>query len=94
MAVTTLPVTEARKAFLEIVREIAKTYARYILTKDGKPVVALMSVEEYEGWLDTLEIAADPEWTKALEEAREDVRRDKLFSFEKVVGRKQKKRRK
>lgn len=94
MAITTLSITEARKSFLNIVREIARTYARYILTKNGKPIAALISIEELDGWLETLEISGDPEWTKALEEAREDVRRDKLFSFEKVVGRKQKKRRK
>ena len=94
MSVSTLSITEARKHFLNIVREIDRTFARYILTKEGKPIAALISIEELDGWLETLEISGDSEWTKALEEAQEDVRKDKLFPFEEVVGRKQKKRRK
>ena len=64
-----LSVTEARKSFLEIIKEIDRTYGRYILTKNGKPIAALISFAELEGWLETLEISGDREWVKALEEA-------------------------
>jgi len=89
MATETLPITAARKELLELVDKADHTLARYIITKNGVPKAMLMSFEEFEGWLETLDILDDPDWVKALNQAKKEVKRGKLLSFEEVVGRKQ-----
>jgi len=90
MSTTVLPVTLARKTFLDLIEKVDCTFARYVITKKGEPKALLMSYEEFEGWLETLDILTDPEWVKALEKAKKEAKRGKFLSFEKVVGRKQK----
>jgi len=89
MATETLPITAARKELLELVDKVDHTLARYIITKNGVPKAMLMSFEEFDGWLEALDILDDPDWVKALNQAKREVKKGKLLSFEEVVGRKQ-----
>jgi len=89
MATETLPITVARKELLELVDKVDHTLARYIITKNGLPKAMLMSFEEFEGWLETLDILDDPEWVRALNQAKKEVRKGKLLSFKEVAGRRQ-----
>ena len=90
MSTTVLPVTLARKTFLDLVEKVDRTLTRYVITKKGEPKALLMSYEEFEGWLETLDILSDPDWVKALSQAKREAKKGKFLSFEKVVGRKQK----
>jgi antitoxin YefM len=90
MSTTVLPVTLARKTFLDLVEKVDRTLIRYVITKKGEPKALLMSYEEFEGWLETLDILSDPDWVKALSQAKKEAKKGKFLSFEKVVGRKQK----
>lgn len=88
MSTYALASTEARKKFLSIVRDAGATYARYVITHRGRPEAVVMSAEEFEGWLETLEIAGSASWRKALADARREERSGRRLSFETVVGRK------
>ena len=90
MATITLSITEARNKFLDIVREAKNVLERVIITKNGKPEAVLISYEEYEGWLETLEIMKDPQLVKELKEARKEAESGKLLTWEEVFGRPQK----
>ncbi len=89
MSEKTLSATEAKQKFLEFVRTADKSYTRYIITHRGKGEAVLMSLDEYEGWLETLEIAANPKWREDLRKAEKESKRGKRLSFEQVTGRKQ-----
>ena len=45
-----------------------------------------MDFEEYEGWLETLAIAAEKEWVKDLKKADADVKNRRLYSHKDVFG--------
>ena len=90
MSTTVLPVTLARKTFLNLIEKVDRSFARYVITKKGEPTALLMSYEEFEGWLETLDILTDPDWVKALTKAEREAKKGKFLSFEKVVGKKQK----
>jgi antitoxin YefM len=90
MSTTVLPVTLARKTFLDLIEKVDHTLTRYVITKKGEPKALLMSYEEFEGWLETLDILTDPEWVKALSRAKREAKKGQFLSFEKVVGKKQK----
>lgn len=53
---TTISITEARKNIFEITEEAGRGASVFTLTERGKPKVVLMSAEEYESWLETLEV--------------------------------------
>ena len=44
----------------------------------------MMSMDDYEGLLETLEIESDPELMKRLKQAEEDMRRGKTKSLEAI----------
>lgn len=88
---TTLTVTEAKAHFLELIRESGKRLERFVITKQGKPAAVVMNADEFEGWLETLEIMSDKKSLPGLRKARKELETGKLQSFTKVVGRPQRK---
>ena len=73
MATKTYSLTEGRIRFCEMVREAEATYDRYVLTKDGKPAAVLMSYDEYEGMLETIDLERDPKLVKEILKRVRDV---------------------
>jgi prevent-host-death family protein len=87
MATVTLNATEVRKDLLNLLRKAHDSLQRVIVTRKGRPEVVLLPFEEYEGWLETFEISSDPEWVKALEEAKIERAKGRFVSFKEVFGR-------
>ena len=81
---TTLTVTEAKTHLLEIIRKSAKTMERFIVSKNGRPKVVIMSVDEYEGWLETLDILSDKNALKDIREAQKELAEGKGLAFDEV----------
>lgn len=69
-----------------MVKDVDKTFTRYVITHRGKPQAVMMAVDEYEGWLETLEIFRSESWTRALSRARREERAGRRLSYEAVVG--------
>ncbi len=87
MSTIALPITEARKKFLNLVKEVKKSFGRFIITRKGKPEAIVISYDEYEGWLETLDIASDSIWVKDLIEAKKEFKKGKFIPFKQMVGR-------
>ena len=66
MSVITVPVTEAKQRFTEIVKGVEDCFDRYLVTKNGKDAAVVMSSEEYEGLLETLDILSSGKEMRAL----------------------------
>ena len=86
MAKKTIPITEGRKKLFKIAEEVQKPDTYYVLTVSGKPQVVLMSREEFESIMETIEIMSDPEIVKNLMETEEDFKKGKYVSLEKVIA--------
>lgn len=89
MAITTLPITEARAKLPQLVKAADERLDRTIITSNGKPSAVIMSYEEYEAWEETLEILSDPDAMQAIRAADEGLAGGQVFSFEQVFGYKQ-----
>ena len=83
---TTLPVTEARKRIFEIVNDIENTSRHYTLTEHGRPKVVMMPSEEFESWMETLDIMSRPDLMKEILTSHDDYRKGKVVSLEKVLN--------
>ena len=88
---TTLTVTEAKAHFLELIRDSDKRLERFLITKNGKPTVVLMNADEFEGWLETLEIMSDKKALKGLRQAKKELEQGRYKTFDEIFGRKQRK---
>lgn len=81
---TTLPATKARKQFFKLIKAADQPGTTITITVEGEPKVVMMSVEEFEGWQETLEILSDRKLTKNIKQALTDLKRGKVYSLEEV----------
>ncbi|MBI3004852.1 MAG: type II toxin-antitoxin system Phd/YefM family antitoxin [Ignavibacteriales bacterium] len=93
MSVITLPVTEAKQRFTEIVKAAEKYFDRYLVTKNGKEAAVVMSAEEYESLLETLDVLSNKKELRALREGTAEARRKEAVSLQSYLSQKQSPRR-
>ena len=70
----TLAIAEARDNFRSIIDEVSATGAGYTITRHGKPVAVLISHDEYEALIETLNILSDDDTMDAIAEAKAETR--------------------
>jgi prevent-host-death family protein len=72
---TTLPISEARKKIFEITKDVQKPFRYYTLTEKGRPKAVVMSAEDFESWMETLEVMRDfPYLEKDIKETNRDIK--------------------
>ncbi|MBU4480846.1 type II toxin-antitoxin system Phd/YefM family antitoxin [Patescibacteria group bacterium] len=72
---TTLSITEARKKFFDIAKEVQKPGQYFTLTERGRPKAVIMSAEEFESWQETLEVMREfPDLDKDIAEVDRAVK--------------------
>jgi prevent-host-death family protein len=82
----TLPISEARTHLPDLVEAARRTMERVVITKNGKPEAVLMGHDEYESWVETLDILSNPEEVEAIRAGEEALERGEVLSFEEVFG--------
>ena len=84
MAKKTITITEGRKELFKIADEVQKPDTQYVFTIEGKPGVVLMSADEYDSLMETMEILSNPEIMKDIRQAEEDYRAGRYSTWEEV----------
>ena len=79
---STISIRELRPKLSRVVKNIHAKFDRYIITNRGKPEVVMLSMEDYESLLETLEIESDPHLVKQLKEAQKEIKKGKGVSLE------------
>lgn len=80
-----LPITEARNKFPKIVEEASKTFSRFTITKNGKPEAILISKEEYDALIDSLEILSSKKSMASLRRAKKDVKAGRIRPLKDIM---------
>ncbi len=62
----TAPLTDVRSNLSEIVDEIDRTGTQCVITKHGRPVAVIVSSDEYESLIETLNILGDSDTMTAI----------------------------
>jgi antitoxin YefM len=78
----TYPLAEAKKHLSHLVKEADEAYDRIVITKNGVEKAVIMSAEEYEGLIETLDILSQKEERQAITRAKRQVRRGQTISLE------------
>ncbi len=81
MSVIAMPVSEAKQRFTEIVKGVEEYFDRYLVTKNGKEAAVVMSAEEYEGLLETLDVLASKKEVRAIRDASAQARHGQTISL-------------
>ncbi len=82
--IKTISLKELRPRLPRVADDIEKRMARYVVTRRGKPVMMLVSPDDYEGLIETIEIMSDKELVKRIEKAEKDIREGKTVPWEVV----------
>ena len=82
----TISLKEARNRFSKIVERVDRLSDRYVVTKNGEPNAVVMSAEEFESWVETLELMSNPKAVKALEQGLKEAKAGKFRSFKEAFG--------
>ena len=84
--VKTIAVSEARQTLPELVNRMRTLLDRVVITRNGKPEAVMMAFEEYESWVETLELISRPETARGIREGLADLNAGRTRSFEDVFG--------
>lgn len=79
---TFVPITQAKAKFLEMVRQLHDTNDIVAITKNGVPEAVLLSMKKFEGFLETIDILADPEMMRQLRGSAKDAKEGRLIDLE------------
>ena len=80
----TVPFTEARASLSELLDELQAIQDHVVITRNGKPVAVLMSIDEWESWEETIEVLSDEELLEDLRKSDEDVKAGRLHDWDEV----------
>ncbi len=79
-----MPANMARTNFYQLVEEAGEDMRQFtIVHRNGKPVI-MMSVAEFEGWQETLEIMSDKKLVASLRKADKELKEGKGILWEKA----------
>ena len=84
--VKTIAVSEARQNLPELVSRMRTLLDRVVITRNGKPEAVMMAFEEYESWVEALELMSRPETVRGIREGFADLSAGRARSFEDVFG--------
>lgn len=82
--VNTITLKELRPELPGVIKDIDSKLDRYIVTKRGKPVAIMISPDDYEGLLETIEILSDKEAVGRIKEAKREIKAGKTVSLEEL----------
>ena len=80
----TIPLTELRPKLPEVMDRVSKYFDRCIITRHGKPEAVMLSIEDYESILETLEIQSDKSLMRRIKKAQRELEAGKGIPLEKV----------
>ena len=88
---TTTTTSSAKAHFLAMVRKAHELGQAYLITHRGEKSAVLLGNDDYEGLLETLDILKNNRVVASIMQSLKDLKKGNVYSFEDVMGRKQKK---
>jgi prevent-host-death family protein len=81
---TTVPLSEAKTHLARLLTEVEKLGEGVTITRSGRPAGVLLSIEEYEGLLETLDILADPKLMASVRRGLRDAEKGRVLRDDEV----------
>ncbi len=82
----TMPIAEAMAQLPELADWFENQHGRIVITRQGRPSLVLMSLDELESLEETLDILGDEELMASLRQSEEDAAEGKLIPLQEVIS--------
>jgi prevent-host-death family protein len=82
---TTVPLAEARANLSRLVDEAVRTHQRVEVTRKGRRSAVILSADDYDSLMETLDILSDPDLMREIREAEAEAERGEVYSLEEVA---------
>jgi antitoxin YefM len=82
----TRPLAEVRQDLSKFVDEAVTTHARFDITRNGRRAAVLMSADDYDSLVETLDVLADADLVRDIHAGLRDGEEGRLSSHEEVVS--------
>ena len=77
-----------RENLAGVIKDVKTNFDRYIVSRRGEPEAILMSIDDYESWLETIEIMSDKKLMDDIRLSEKEIKDGKVYTFEEVFGKK------
>ena len=81
---TTVPLSQAKTHLAKLLADVEALGEEVVITRSGRPVGVLLSLTDYEGLIETLEILADQDLAKSIEQGLAETEADEVLKHEDV----------
>ncbi len=81
-----IPVTKAKANLLDLVRKIKDSDDTIAITKNGMPEVVLISMNKFQGLLETMDILADEKAMKSIRKSIREAEKGMWVDFDEVIA--------
>ncbi len=81
---TTVPLSEAKTHLAKLLADVEALGEEVVITRSGRPVGVLLSLTDYEGLIETLDILADQDLSKSIERGLAEAEAGNLVAHEDV----------
>lgn len=77
-----ITVTEARKRIFDLLGDVQTPGEQYVITEKGKPKAVLLSFDEYDSLMETLEVMQEfPDLKKDIQEAEREYKSGEYLNY-------------
>ena len=83
----TIPLADAKKSLSAIIKDVDEKYDRFTITKNGVSKAVLLSIDEFEGLLETIDILSRKEEREAIARAKKQVRSGETVPLKEIKDR-------
>jgi antitoxin YefM len=80
----TVPLSQAKARLSDLVRRVREEHSSFAITHRGKPEGVLLSIEEYESLLETVEILSNRDLMARLDLGLKDEKAGRIHSHDEV----------
>ena len=79
-----LPITKAREELPKIVDHANRLFRKYVITVNGVPQAVIMSHEEHESLMETLDILSEPGVLDEIKKSEKELKQGKYVTLEEL----------
>jgi len=80
----TIPLAEAKRSLSAIIKDVDEKYDRFAITRNGVSKAVLLSSDEFDGLLETIDILSNKEEREAITRAKKQVRKGETIAFKDI----------
>ena len=83
---TTVPLAQARANLSKLVDDAVRTHERVEVTKNGRRAAVILSADDYDSMVETLDILSDRELVEQLRQSQAEADRGEVYSLDEVTS--------